>query len=107
VMHARPETEIVAIEPAWGPESIEGFFEGFVSAASLRMRFDDVEKMIPSTITRRAMVATAFQKNLFIGGSFGAPPRSIPTALPAQSSCEANRAPAGNFRQSLPSNAQH
>src|SRR5207244_1509520 len=35
LMYARPETEIVAIEPAWGPESIEGFLEGFVSAASV------------------------------------------------------------------------
>jgi allantoin racemase len=36
--HARPGTEIVAIEPEWGPESIEGFFEGFLSAAAVLER---------------------------------------------------------------------
>lgn len=33
--HARPGTEIVAVESAWGPEAIDGFFEGFVSAAAV------------------------------------------------------------------------
>ena len=36
--YARPDTEIVAIEPTWGPESIEGFFEGFLSAAAVLER---------------------------------------------------------------------
>ena len=36
--YARPGTEIVAIEPEWGPESIEGFFEGFLSAAAVLER---------------------------------------------------------------------
>jgi allantoin racemase len=36
--YARPDTEIVAIEPTWGPESIEGFMEGFLSAAAVLER---------------------------------------------------------------------
>ena len=36
--YARPGTEIVATEPTWGPESIEGFFEGFLSAAAVLER---------------------------------------------------------------------
>ncbi|KAA9165845.1 Asp/Glu/hydantoin racemase [Amycolatopsis acidicola] len=32
---AREGTEIVAIEPAWGPESAEGFYESFVTAAAV------------------------------------------------------------------------
>jgi allantoin racemase len=36
--YARPGTEIVAVEPTWGPESIEGFFEGFLSAAAVLER---------------------------------------------------------------------
>jgi allantoin racemase len=33
--YARNSTEIVAIEPDWGPEAIEGFMEGFLSAAAV------------------------------------------------------------------------
>jgi hypothetical protein len=32
---ASPGTEIVATEPLWGPESIEGHFEGYLGAAAL------------------------------------------------------------------------
>jgi allantoin racemase len=32
---ARPGTEIVAIQPSWGPESAEGFYESFVTAAAV------------------------------------------------------------------------
>ncbi|OPF78552.1 Asp/Glu/hydantoin racemase [Streptomyces antioxidans] len=32
---ASPGTEIVATEPLWGPESIEGHFEGYLSAAAV------------------------------------------------------------------------
>lgn len=32
---ARPGTEIVGIQPSWGPESAEGYFESFVSAAAV------------------------------------------------------------------------
>ena len=32
---AAPGTEIVATEPLWGPESIEGHFEGYLSAAAV------------------------------------------------------------------------
>jgi allantoin racemase len=30
-----PDTEIVGITPSWGPEGIEGYFEGFISAVSV------------------------------------------------------------------------
>lgn len=36
--YAREDTEIVAIQPEWGPESIESFFEGFLSAAAVLER---------------------------------------------------------------------
>jgi allantoin racemase len=36
--YARAGTEIVAVEPTWGPESIEGFLEGFLSAAAVLER---------------------------------------------------------------------
>jgi Hydantoin racemase len=32
---ARPGTEIIGLKPTWGPESAEGFFESFVSAAAV------------------------------------------------------------------------
>ncbi|MET9291404.1 aspartate/glutamate racemase family protein [Streptomyces sp. NPDC003077] len=32
---AAPGTEIIATEPLWGPESIEGHFEGYLSAAAV------------------------------------------------------------------------
>ncbi|WP_236795649.1 aspartate/glutamate racemase family protein [Amycolatopsis sp. GM8] len=32
---ARPGTEVVAIQPSWGPESAEGFYESFVTAAAV------------------------------------------------------------------------
>ncbi|WP_433509327.1 aspartate/glutamate racemase family protein [Nonomuraea sp. CA-143628] len=32
---AGPGTEIIGIQPAWGPESAEGYFESFVSAAAV------------------------------------------------------------------------
>jgi allantoin racemase len=32
---AGPDTEIVAIQPAWGPDSAEGFYESFVTAAAV------------------------------------------------------------------------
>jgi allantoin racemase len=41
--YARADTEIVAVEPHWGPESIEGFFEGFLSAAAVLERLATYE----------------------------------------------------------------
>ena len=32
---AAPGTEIVAIKPRWGPESIEGYFDGYLSAVAV------------------------------------------------------------------------
>ena len=32
---ARPGTEIVATEPTWGPASVEGYYESYVSAAAI------------------------------------------------------------------------
>jgi allantoin racemase len=32
---ARPGTEIVGVQPEWGPESAEGFYESFVTAAAV------------------------------------------------------------------------
>jgi allantoin racemase len=32
---AAPTTEIIGIQPSWGPESAEGYFESFVSAAAV------------------------------------------------------------------------
>jgi allantoin racemase len=32
---ARPGTEIVGVQPSWGPESAEGFYESFVTAAAV------------------------------------------------------------------------
>lgn len=32
---ARPGTEIVALQPSWGPESAEGYYESFISAAAV------------------------------------------------------------------------
>ena len=32
---AGPDTEIVATEPAWGPEAVEGHFEGYLSAVAI------------------------------------------------------------------------
>ena len=40
---ARPDTEIVAVEPHWGPESIAGYFEGFLSAAAVLERLATFE----------------------------------------------------------------
>ena len=33
--YARPGTNIVGIQPTWGPESVEGFMEGVLSAAAV------------------------------------------------------------------------
>src|SRR5260370_19191097 len=35
---AAPETEIVAIEPSWGPESVESYYDSTISAASMLHR---------------------------------------------------------------------
>jgi len=35
VAAARPDTEIIAITPSWGPASVEGFYESFIAAASM------------------------------------------------------------------------
>lgn len=48
--YARPGTEIVAVEPAWGPESIEGFFEGFLSAAAVLERLATLEIDVDAVI---------------------------------------------------------
>jgi allantoin racemase len=32
---AAPGTEIVASQPAWGPESVEGYYESYISAAAI------------------------------------------------------------------------
>lgn len=36
--YSRPDTEITAVEPLWGPEVIEGFFEAYVSIAAVLER---------------------------------------------------------------------
>ena len=41
---ASPGTEIVATEPLWGPESIEGHFEGYLSAAAVLDRLTTIEE---------------------------------------------------------------
>jgi allantoin racemase len=33
--YARPDTEILATQPAWGPESVDSFMEGYLSAAAV------------------------------------------------------------------------
>ncbi|MFC9234682.1 aspartate/glutamate racemase family protein [Streptomyces decoyicus] len=40
---AAPGTEILATEPLWGPESIEGHFEGYLSAAAVLDRLATLE----------------------------------------------------------------
>lgn len=39
---ARPDTEIVPLNPLWGPPSIEGWYEGFLSAAAVLERLADL-----------------------------------------------------------------
>lgn len=41
---AGPGTEIFATEPLWGPESIEGHFEGYLSAAAVLDRLTTIEE---------------------------------------------------------------
>lgn len=41
---ARPGTQILATEPLWGPESIEGHFEGVLSAAAVLDRLATLEE---------------------------------------------------------------
>ncbi|MEJ8651113.1 aspartate/glutamate racemase family protein [Streptomyces sp. MS1.AVA.3] len=41
---AAPGTEIIATEPLWGPESIEGHFEGYLSAAAVLDRLATLER---------------------------------------------------------------
>jgi allantoin racemase len=33
--YARPDTEILATQPAWGPDSVDSFMEGYLSAAAV------------------------------------------------------------------------
>ncbi|MGI5471570.1 aspartate/glutamate racemase family protein [Streptomyces sp. CA-132043] len=40
---ASPDTEIIATEPLWGPESIEGHFEGYLSAAAVLDRLTTLD----------------------------------------------------------------
>ncbi|MFI9031239.1 aspartate/glutamate racemase family protein [Streptomyces sp. NPDC053560] len=40
---ASPGTEIIATEPLWGPESIEGHFEGYLSAAAVLDRLTTLD----------------------------------------------------------------
>ncbi|RXS84470.1 Asp/Glu/hydantoin racemase [Streptomyces sp. TM32] len=40
---ASPGTEILATEPLWGPESIEGHFEGYLSAAAVLDRLTTID----------------------------------------------------------------
>ncbi|MFI8993616.1 aspartate/glutamate racemase family protein [Streptomyces sp. NPDC053542] len=40
---AAPGTEILATEPLWGPESIEGHFEGYLSAAAVLDRLTTID----------------------------------------------------------------
>ncbi|MFH9247844.1 aspartate/glutamate racemase family protein [Streptomyces lydicus] len=56
---AAPGTEILATEPLWGPESIEGHFEGYLSAAAV--------------LDRLATLATPFDALVMAG--FGEPGR--------------------------------
>ncbi len=35
---AHPSTEIVAIEPTWGPASVEGYYDSFISASAILAR---------------------------------------------------------------------
>jgi allantoin racemase len=35
-------TEILAIEPAWGPESVEGYYDSFLSAAAILQRLQQL-----------------------------------------------------------------
>jgi allantoin racemase len=48
--YARPGTEVVAVEPTWGPESIEGFFEGFLSAAAVLERLATLELDVDAVV---------------------------------------------------------
>lgn len=48
--YARPDTEIVAVQPTWGPESIEGFFEGFLSAAAVLERLATLEFEVDAVV---------------------------------------------------------
>lgn len=41
---ASPGTEILATQPFWGPESIEGHFEGYLSAAAVLDRLTSIEE---------------------------------------------------------------
>lgn len=41
---ALPTTEIIAIEPTWGPVSVEGYFDSFISAASILARLQSFEE---------------------------------------------------------------
>ena len=39
---ARPGTEILAMEPTWGPASVEGYYESYISAAAILDRLHDI-----------------------------------------------------------------
>ena len=40
---ARPGTEILALRPNWGPESVEGWYESFISAAAVLDRLHTID----------------------------------------------------------------
>jgi allantoin racemase len=39
---ARPGTEIIAMEPTWGPPSVEGYYESYISAAAILDRLHEI-----------------------------------------------------------------
>lgn len=39
---ARPGTEIIAMEPSWGPASVEGYYESYISAAAILDRLHQI-----------------------------------------------------------------
>lgn len=47
---ARPDTEIIAMNPTWGPESAEGYYDSFITAAAVLDRLhtvpDDVDAVV-------------------------------------------------------------
>jgi allantoin racemase len=48
--YARPDTEILATQPAWGPDSVDSFMEGYLSAAAVVERVATFEEPFDAVV---------------------------------------------------------
>ncbi|WLP92167.1 aspartate/glutamate racemase family protein [Gordonia sp. NB41Y] len=47
---ARPDTEIIALHPLWGPESAEGYYDSFVTAAAVLDRMHTLPARVDAVV---------------------------------------------------------